>query len=93
MEVLHALRRLVARGELAEARAAQALADFVALGVTRYPHVALRSRVWELRFVLSAYDGAYVALAEALDAPVVTTDEGLARSSGHCATVEVFPRP
>lgn len=90
VEVLHALRRLVARGQLEPARADDALGDFGSWAVTRYPHWPLRPRMWELRHNLSAYDAAYVALAEALEAPLVTADARLAAAPGHHARVEVF---
>jgi predicted nucleic acid-binding protein len=57
IEILHALRRLTARGELSEDRALDARADFRNLALVRYPHVGLSDRIWELRQNLSAYDG------------------------------------
>lgn len=66
----------------------EALSD---LRLTRYSHTPLVARIWELRNNLTAYDAAYVALAEALDAPLVTTDAKLARASGHRARVELYP--
>jgi predicted nucleic acid-binding protein len=56
--------------------------------LTRYPHAALLSRVWELRENFTAYDAVYIALAETLEAPLVTTDARLARAPG--VTVEVY---
>ena len=56
----------------------------------RYPHDALMERIWELRENLTAYDAAYVALAEALDAPLVTMDACLAQAPGHRAAVELY---
>jgi predicted nucleic acid-binding protein len=61
------------------------------MSVTRYPVAALLTRIWRLRDNLTAFDAAYIALAEALDAPVLTTDAALARSSGHRARVELYP--
>lgn len=58
--------------------------------LTRYPHAPFWARIWQLRDNLTAYDAAYVALAEALDAPLITTDGRLARASGHRATVELY---
>ena len=63
----------------------------IALPVTRYPATRLLERVWELRGELTPYDASYVALAEALQAPIVTTDEQLGRSHGHHATVVCYP--
>jgi predicted nucleic acid-binding protein len=57
--------------------------------LTRYPHAALLSRVWELRENLTAYDAVYIALADTLEAPLVTTDARLARAPGVGVTVEV----
>ncbi len=90
VELLHALRRLVIGGQLSEDRAADARDDFAALAVDRYDHVALADRTWELRHNLTAYDATFVALAELLDAPLVTFDGRLARAAGHHATVELF---
>jgi predicted nucleic acid-binding protein len=90
VEVIHALRRLVARGELTEDRAGDARSDFADLALVRYPHHPLADRMWELRGTLSAYDAAFVALAEALDVPLITCDGHLARARGHHARVELF---
>jgi predicted nucleic acid-binding protein len=91
VEFLHALRRLVLGGQLTEDRAADARDDFAALAVTRYGHAVLADRIWELRGGLTAYDAAFVALAELLAAPLVTCDARLARAPGHHATGELFP--
>lgn len=72
VEVLSALRRVVASGEASAARAGEAVADLLDLPVERYPHGLLVPRVWELRDNMSAYDATYLALAE------VQTDEGAA---------------
>ena len=90
VELLHGLRRLVMDGQLSEDRAADARDDFADLAVARYDHVALADRTWELRHSLTAYDATFVALAELLDAPLVTCDARLARAPGHRATVELF---
>lgn len=90
IEVLHVLRRLTTRGELNSDRAEDARADFANLALVRYPHVRLSDRIWELRHNLTAYDAAYVALAEALDVPLVTCDRRLREAPGHTAQVEVF---
>ena len=70
-------------------RAEEAIAAFLDLDLARYPHDALLPRIWALRKNVTACDAAYLALAEALDAPLLTTDEKLARSPGHKARVEV----
>jgi predicted nucleic acid-binding protein len=90
VEFLHVMRRMVARGLLAPARADVVRTDFSGLRITRYPHTLMLDRMWELRENLTAYDAAFVALAEALDAPLVTTDARLAASPGHRATIEAF---
>lgn len=63
--------------------------DALDLDVTRYDHEVLLPRVWQLRRSLSAYDGVYVALAEVLDAPLLTADRRLGRTKGHRAAIEV----
>lgn len=83
------MRRL-ARGTLAVDRADQAVADLADLGIQRYPHGALMPRIWELRHNLTPYDAAYVALAEALDAPLLTADARLANAPGLRCAVEVM---
>jgi predicted nucleic acid-binding protein len=90
IEVLHALRSLTLRGTVSSERARLALDRLRNTRFVRYPHTALTERIWELRGNLTAYDAAYIALAEALDAPLVTTDARLARASGIRAAVEVF---
>jgi predicted nucleic acid-binding protein len=92
VELLHALRRLVAGGDLTEDRAADARTDFADLTVVRYPHPSLADRIWALRHGLSAYDAAFIALSEALGVPLVTCDARLARAPGHGARVELFGR-
>ena len=83
------LRGMVARRELAPARADQALDDLARLPVVRYPDEALLSRVWSLREQATAYDAAYLALAEALGATLLTSDRRVSEIPGHEATVEV----
>src|SRR5262249_48447862 len=90
LEIAQALRRLVQLAELDGARAEQALDDCDALVVHRHAHNDLLPRIWELRDSVTAYDGAYIALAEALDAPLVTCDAKLGRSHGHRAKVDVI---
>ena len=84
-ELLSVLRRLVLAGSLAESHALQALATASQLGLRRHPSRSLWPRAWELRTNLSAYDALYVALAEQLDAPLLTADARIARAPGlHC---------
>ncbi|OMH23796.1 VapC toxin family PIN domain ribonuclease [Tersicoccus phoenicis] len=89
-EVVSALRGLTLGGRISPSRARDALTDFDALSIQRWPSAApLRRRAFELHANLSAYDAAYVVLAEALHCPVLTRDARLARSSGHDAEIRV----
>ena len=90
LEVANAVRRLVARREISERRGRIALGNLRALAVVRYPHGQLLERIWQLRKTVTVYDAAYVALAEALDAPLITTDQALARASGHRARILAY---
>jgi predicted nucleic acid-binding protein len=90
VEVAQVLRRLVREGTLARKRAEEAMEDLIAVRVTRYAPVLLLNRIWQLRQNLSAYDAAYVALAEELEAPLITRDQRIAAAPVHAATVEVF---
>jgi predicted nucleic acid-binding protein len=90
-EVLSALRREALRGELSAAREAAALGHLVSFRLRRHPPQPLLGRIWALRRSLTIYDASYVALAEALDAPLVTADARLARSHGHSAAIELVP--
>ncbi|MGH8287211.1 MAG: type II toxin-antitoxin system VapC family toxin [Steroidobacteraceae bacterium] len=89
IEIAQALRRLVQLKDITPGRAEQALDDFAGFVLQRYPHRELLPRIWQLRESLTAYDGAYIALAEALDAPLLTCDAKLARSHGHRAKIEM----
>jgi predicted nucleic acid-binding protein len=78
-ETLSALRRMALSGTVTPQRANEAVADLANTRLARYPHAPLRERVWELRHNLTAYDACYLALAEALQDPVLlTADAGLA---------------
>lgn len=87
-EVASAIRSRVAREDIPVGRGRLALTDLAALPVTRYPASPFLERVWALRTSITAYDAFYVALAEALNAPLITTDRRLARSTGHRAAIE-----
>jgi predicted nucleic acid-binding protein len=89
LEVLAAIRRHVLRGQLSSGRTSQALAALGDLRAARYPHSPFRARIWELRTNLTPYGAAYVALAEALQAPLVTLDPALAEAPGVAAEVEL----
>jgi predicted nucleic acid-binding protein len=85
LEVASVLRRASREGRLDERRARQALEDLAAIPLARASHRALLGRVWQLRENLTAYDAAYVAVAEALGVPLLTADERLRRAPGaHC---------
>ncbi len=86
-EILSALRRAVRRRRVDAERAHDVVDDLAGLPVVRHPVAPLRWRVWALRDVLSSYDAGYVALAEALAAPLMTSDQRLAAASGHRADV------
>jgi predicted nucleic acid-binding protein len=90
LEVTQVLRRLVREGTVSAQRATEALQDLQDLAITRYPHVVLLPRIWQLRHHLSAYDAAYVALAEALTAPLITRASRLVSAPRHAATIELF---
>lgn len=90
VEVAQVLRRYLARKELEAGRAQEALEDLLDLRLTRYPHDILLPGIWELRENLTAYDAAYVALAEALPATLITRDRRLGKSFGHRASVEIL---
>ena len=89
LEVAQVLRRLVRENLLSPSRGEQAIHDLLDLRITRYPHSVLLPRIWQLRHNLSAYDAAYLVLAENLDATLLTRDARLASAAGHTATVEV----
>jgi predicted nucleic acid-binding protein len=90
VEVGQVLRRFVAKGAITASRGDQALEDLLDLSMTRYPHDVLLGRAWQLRNILTVYDAAYVALAEALGAPLVTCDRKMASARGHHASIEVI---
>jgi predicted nucleic acid-binding protein len=89
VEVAQVLRRYARNGEIDDERGRAALADLADFPLRRYPHDFLLPRVWDLRRNLTAYDAVYVALAEALDAPLLTCDRRLATAPGHQARIEL----
>jgi predicted nucleic acid-binding protein len=89
LEVTQVLRRFSSRGEVDPDRCRIALADLALAPLTRHAHALLLPRIWELRHNLTAYDAAYGALAEALDAPLLTRDRRIAGAPGHRARVEL----
>jgi predicted nucleic acid-binding protein len=88
LEVAQVLRRYAAAGQIAAERGRTALADFADFPIHRYPHGVLLPRIWEMRRNLTAYDAAYVALAEALDATLLTRDRKLA-AAAHGARIDL----
>ncbi|CAN5242928.1 hypothetical protein BH18CHL2_BH18CHL2_00560 [soil metagenome] len=88
-EILHVLRRYELRGIIDAGRSREALADLLDLPITRYPTAALLERAWALRWNLTAYDAIYAALAEALGAPLITTDAKLASAARTHARIAV----
>lgn len=89
VEATQGLRQLARMGEISTDRAAEAIADLAGLDLHRHAHLDLLTRAWKLRENVTAYDAMYVALAEALDATVVTCDAPLAKAPGHRARIEV----
>ncbi|HEY2750727.1 type II toxin-antitoxin system VapC family toxin [Phenylobacterium sp.] len=89
VEVAQVIRRYAANGEIDDERGRMALTDLADFPLRRYSHEFLLPRVWDLRNNLTAYDAVYVALAEALDAPLLTRDKRLASAAGHRARVEL----
>ena len=90
LEVAQALRRWAHRRELSQDHSAAFLTVFRDLPIKRQPHRPLLNRVWQLRHSLTAYDAAYVALAEGLDAPLFTRDRRLAAARGNTARIELI---
>jgi predicted nucleic acid-binding protein len=90
VEVTQGLRRLVRSGEVSSERAAEAIADLTDLDLHRHAHVDLLGHAWKRRENVTAYGAMYIALAEALDATVVTCDAPLATAPGYRARIEVI---
>lgn len=90
VEFLHALRGLVRSEQTSPGRADRAIAHLVRLPLRRFELPAVASRIWQLRENLTPYDAAYVALAELLSAPLVTSDARLARATGPRCVIELI---
>jgi predicted nucleic acid-binding protein len=90
VEIAQGLRRLVRTGEVSSGRAEEAIADLTDLDLHRHAHLDLLDRAWKLRDNISAYDAMYVALGEAIAAPIITCDSPLAKAPGHRARIEVI---
>lgn len=90
VEVAQVLRRYSATNQVDPIRCRTALGDWLAFPVNRYAHDVLLPRVWQLRANVTAYDAVYIALAEALAAPLVTRDGRLAGAPGHTAKIELL---
>ena len=90
VEVVQGLRRLVRTGEVSSGRADEAIADLTDLDLHRHGHLDLVERAWKLRQNISAYDAMYIALAEAIESPIVTCDRPLGKAPGHRARIEVI---
>ena len=90
VEVAQVMRRYSRSGEIDAVRGMQALDDLHDFPIARYPHPPFLRRIWELRHNVTAYDATYLALAEALAAPLLTRDAKLAASTGHRARIELL---
>ncbi|HSJ99331.1 MAG TPA: type II toxin-antitoxin system VapC family toxin [Myxococcota bacterium] len=90
LEVAQVLRRFALAGALDDRRGHEALEDLADLDLARHPHDLFLRRIWSLRQRVTAYDAVYLALAEALPAPLVTLDRRLARAGGHRARIELL---
>lgn len=91
-EICNSLRRMVRHGVISVHQAEQVLDKWARLGLHRFQVVSLLGRIWELRDNLSAYEATYVALAEALDCPLLTADSHLAAAPGLGCAITVLPR-
>jgi len=90
LEVMAAFRHIALAGELDDHRLRLAVRRAAALRIRRFPHVPLLPRISALRHNVTAYDAAYVALAEAMGVPLVTADERLASAPGITCEVELL---
>jgi len=90
VEVLQVLRRYDRTAETGSIHVEQARQVYLDMRLNRYPHTVLAPRIWELRHNFTAYDAAYIALAEALEAPLITRDRAFAFGSAHRAQILVL---
>ncbi len=90
IEVAQVVRRHTANGDISSDRGQAALVDLADLPLQRYPHGLFLQRIWALRNNLTAYDATYVALAESLDALLLTRDKRLASAAGHHARIDLI---
>jgi predicted nucleic acid-binding protein len=90
LEVASVLRRQLRHGDIDDRRASQALTDLIDLPLRRASHKPLLARCWELRGNLTVYDAAYVALAEVLDATLLTGDGRMSRATGPRCRIETL---
>lgn len=90
VEVAQVIRRYWLSRDITAARGAEAISDLADLPITRMPHAPLLKRVWDQRANLTAYDATYLALAEALDAILITRDRALRKAARSRAIVEVM---
>ena len=88
-EALSALRALERRSEISPGRSAEAVSDVLSVPIRRYPTEALAGRIWSLRHNVTVYDAHYVALAEALNAPLLTGDRKLAAAAGELVEIRL----
>jgi predicted nucleic acid-binding protein len=88
LEVCQVLRRYLHNRQLTADRAHDAMEDFQSMRIFRYRHQVFLKRIWELRNNMTAYDAAYVAVAETIMAPLLTTDKRLASTQHHSAKIE-----
>jgi predicted nucleic acid-binding protein len=91
-EIMHALRSRALRGEVDDSVVTRAIGVWGRLGLERVGVSGLLGRIWELRENLSAYDATYVAVAETLEAPLVTADGRLGRAPGPRCTITMVRR-
>jgi predicted nucleic acid-binding protein len=89
LEVTQVLRGHCLAGRIPEGRGARAVARLRELPIERWHHGPLLPRIWALRDTVTAYDAAYLALAETLGRPLVTLDGRVARSPGHAAEIDL----